>query len=69
METLLSFPPPTSRASCFWFFQATPKWQQDDTVFRSAAPGGHSAGGSVDQPGGQAEAHWCGIHHCKNCKL
>jgi hypothetical protein len=36
-------------------FQATPKSHQDDTVFRSAAPGGYSASGPVDQAR-QAEA-------------
>ena len=39
METLLSFVPPTSCASCSWFFQATPKSYRDDPVFQSAAPG------------------------------
>jgi hypothetical protein len=39
----------------FLVFQATPKSQPDDPVFRSAAPGGYSAGGPVDQAG-QAEA-------------
>jgi hypothetical protein len=40
----------------FLVFQVTPNSHQDDTVFRSAALGRYSAGGSVDQAAGQAEA-------------
>src|SRR5258705_4805511 len=50
METLLSFVPRTSCASCSWFFQATPKSYRDDPVFQSAAPGGYSAGGRAIKP-------------------
>jgi hypothetical protein len=52
METLLSFPPPTSCAPCSWIFQATPKSHQ--LIRFSGQP--RLVVRLVDEAAGQAEA-------------